>query len=133
MFGELGHFWLPLDTRHRVLVSFFPTLKALRVAEKSESRFSRANSWACFVEYYGASEIAGRLLFCPKQFGAGIVAHELQHIIMAWVQRKGWGGNDSPDEEKVAEFAEHITRGFWNRYYRLFPQEKPKGAECTKS
>ncbi len=123
-------FWLPVASRHRVLVRFFSTFKDLNSAERLEVRSSKSKSRACFVDYHGFDRTFGQLLFCLKDFGAGLVAHELQHIIMAWSQRKRWGGNDSPDEEKIAELAEHLTRDFWTRFYRLFPEQKPtKGVE----
>ncbi len=128
-----ARFWLPLDSRHRVLVRIFPTLKSMREAKRRLSSDSTRNTLACFIEPAIIKTIRGRittthvayLLFCQKALGAGIVAHELYHLYLMWAHYKGWRGYDSPDEETCAGFIQKTTETFWTRYYRLFPHTQP--------
>lgn len=52
--------------------------------------------------------------------GAGLWAHELQHLILHELRfRKGWR------DEPMAELAGKLTRQFWRWFYKRFTEVKP--------
>ena len=65
------------------------------------------------------------LFFNKEHFGAGVVAHELTHLLL-WAEegnlrelakRKRWSRRKSDLHEIIAVSMEQMTREFWNWYY----------------
>ena len=61
----------------------------------------------------------GEIHLVEGEFGAGIVAHELQHFIVQYTSRLGWDVMDANGEwETIAYLAGNLTAQFWNEFYQ---------------
>ena len=65
----------------------------------------------------------GELHFVTDEFGAGVVAHEIQHFLSSWITWMGWG-DGLLDEycEPISDIAETLTKQFWNNFYEEQPR-----------
>jgi hypothetical protein len=88
------------------------------VADNSR-KFMRANK--CWAYYQPASpRKARRGMFGSVHFsrvGAGLVAHELLHLLIDWTLARGNFKFTDRNEERVVEMFGEMVRQFWNRYY----------------
>jgi hypothetical protein len=66
----------------------------------------------------------GELHFHRENIGAGIVAHEIQHFLTAWVVNMEWVKHLLDGKwEPIAKMAGELTREFWNEFYERFDVE----------
>ncbi|KKL21394.1 hypothetical protein LCGC14_2445870 [marine sediment metagenome] len=57
----------------------------------------------------------GELHFVSDEFGAGLVAHEIQHFLSFWIMWMEWGeGLLDKYCEPISDMAETLTKQFWN-------------------
>jgi hypothetical protein len=52
-----------------------------------------------------------------SRVGAGLVAHELLHLLIDWTLARGNFKFTDRNEERVVEMFGEMVRQFWNRYY----------------
>ena len=82
--------------------------------------------WTWEVEENGQTSFItrklGELHFHNESMGAGIVAHEIQHFLTAWVVNMDWVKDLTGDRywEPIAKLAGDLTREFWNGFYDRF-------------
>lgn len=62
----------------------------------------------------------GEIHLVDGKYGSGLVAHEIQHLVNYWVDRKGW--NISVHDEKLAMLAMRMTTDFWRGHYAVYPE-----------
>lgn len=63
----------------------------------------------------------GLVVFCTGSLSAGLVAHELAHLAVAWADESGWDFGLLPTElnEGFAVLMGNLTRQFWSKFNRL--------------
>lgn len=83
-------------------------------------KFMHANK--CYAYYQGnRHRKARRGLFGEVHFsrsGAGLVSHELLHLLIDWLRAGRMKINNRNEERVVLMFGE-MVRNFWRRYYEL--------------
>ncbi len=58
--------------------------------------------------------------------GAGMVAHELYHLVNYWSNFKDWHPQDnSIHDERVALLTGRITFRFWKEFYKRYKSDEP--------
>lgn len=60
----------------------------------------------------------GEIHLVKDKYGVATAAHEIQHLINFWVERKGW--NIFVHDEKIAQTAELLTHTFWKGHFKNF-------------
>jgi hypothetical protein len=60
----------------------------------------------------------GEIHLVHDKYGAGIVAHEIMHLLNYWVAAKGWDWEKH--DERIAKLCGHIHRDFWINFYKYF-------------
>lgn len=124
-------FELRVPPSHRLVIVLHPNLRALRKAwSKRKPRISGKDTLAFFHSNGLHVSPRGRVRerkiaeihMCQRRFGAGIFAHELQHFMTFWYDSKRWKSGD-PYWERAAYLAGNLTKDFWTKYYKAFPEE----------
>jgi hypothetical protein len=119
---------LRVNSRHKLMVYVWPTLKSMRLAAINKNRLSKKlvrhmvgyfHAPAIRITYRGrlTKKIVGEIHLTKGEFGAGVFAHELQHFLIWWCDvkkldpmHKHW--------EVVPGLAGDITNQFWRWFYR---------------
>lgn len=113
------------------------TVEAMRAYLETKREKDRwHNTEACYLGFDWIQEVEkgkeielgtkklGELHFHIENMGAGIVAHEIQHFLTAWVVNMEWLGNLLDGKwEPIAKMAGELTRQFWNEFYEVFETE----------
>ena len=94
--------------------------KGDRKAKKHENVFAFFG-WL-WTRSHDGKKIIGDIHLGAAYIGSGVVAHEIQHVILRWCQSAGWNFEDEKYQEPIAELAEKLTRRFWTWYWK--PENK---------
>ena len=102
-------------------------IESMLDATESRLEHSGRDHLACFIgipEYTFRDDDTlvqrklGEIHLVDGEFGAGIVAHEIQHFITQYSNRLGWETWRADGEwETVAYLAGDLTHQFWNNFY----------------
>ena len=122
---------LTVDPKHKLLVHFWPTLKALREAGE-KANCGGHTTGAFFYSGRYALEIGerkvrvlnknvGHIHLCRKRFNVGIFAHELQHFIQSWIDVNELRVKPREQHwETVAYLVGDLTNEFWEKFYEHY-------------
>jgi hypothetical protein len=125
---------LKVNSYHRLKVFIWPDIETLQKATKApgaEGKWERPtlrvwNGDDGTTEI--KSRIVGRIHLYIDGFGAGIVAHELEHFIQDWIELEGI---ETDDPESVPTLAGSLTNQFWNWFYEHFEENVNEQANST--
>ena len=130
--GRAGFFWIYLcrdrQTFLRVLkdtsiIDPFPAGRSINgLCQTWRHLRSRDGRWR-------AAPDLGAIIVHLGRIGAGVAAHELMHATIGWARRKRLNPRavfdlrgrpaESTTNERLCSANEHLTRQFWNGFYRV--------------
>jgi hypothetical protein len=118
---------LDVDETHRLRVFIWKDRADLQTAtgQHDAGAYWHSPELHVFIDEEGIlvdvyNRLVSTLHFYQGGFGAGVVAHELQHFIQSWVEIGAVG-----EGEAVCELAGRLTRDFWDWFYRHFEYVAP--------
>jgi len=117
---------LPIDDRHYVKVFVWDTIDAMWAAfphkKPDFAGLCQASAW--FEHTKTGTRRAGNkfaeIHLDKNSIGAGVVAHEIAHLINYWSEFAGYTYLD--DDEKIADLTGRLTSAFWVEFYKLYKE-----------
>jgi hypothetical protein len=109
------------DVEKKLYVAIWRHLKDMRVAAKQVSP-NPAGFWkeaaGCYVDIRSKSQF-GEIYLWKKMMGAGYVAHEIQHFILAYMEETETWPLSPQANERMAWMAGDLMAQFWSKFYEL--------------
>lgn len=115
-----------IDGSRYVQVCIWDSVDNLRAHTDSDDAIAMCRRLPYRVDLDTETPIIGKMfarIHLPiTHVGAGIVAHEIQHLILFWIDVFGIGLPES--EEYVCRITGDVTRRFWSSFYAKFETEE---------
>jgi len=120
--GLVAHWEVKFNKDHYIRVFIWESIE--RLCEVNGIK--KANGYARSTSHF-INKKTGEHLFARKwgeihlvagQYGVGVAAHEIWHIISFWAMAHDW--NFKSQNERMARLIETVTRNFWNGHYKNF-------------
>ena len=131
--GLLCTFKVAMEWKQYVEAFFWQDTECLRrvTGEKNAAALARQGDYACTIS--GSEEVLklprkfGEVHFTINEMGAGYVAHELQHIMLYYIQALKL--DLEKEDERICHLFGCMTCDFWKSFYENFEEVKsgPKG------